>query len=155
MKLRKDVRQILTFYPKIFLACHTRHVRDPRSDTLLSAHQAGILDHLDEIEGTGLNDLAKHMGVTPSTMSLAIDRLERGGYVTRDRDKGDGRRVKLLLTAAGERVRQENSVLDPELVQAMLDVLPAKQRKLALEGLSILADAASRQLEKKSLGGRR
>jgi DNA-binding MarR family transcriptional regulator len=32
-----------------------------------------------------LSDLAKHMGVTASTMSLAVDRLERNGYVVRER----------------------------------------------------------------------
>src|SRR2546429_2235399 len=63
-------RQLMELYPRIYFACHARHVRDPRTRRLLSAHQASILDHLDEREPLTLVDLARHMGVTPSTMSL-------------------------------------------------------------------------------------
>src|SRR4051812_5125444 len=97
----ETVRQVLTLYPQIYFACHTRHVRDPDSRRLLSRHQASILDHLDEIDPTTVNDLARHMGVTPATMSLAIDRLECKGYVARARDAADRRRVHVRLTSAG------------------------------------------------------
>ena len=84
--LRADCSAVMTLYPRIYFACHTRHVRDPQTQRLLSRHQASILDHLDEIEPTTVMDLARHMGVTAATMSLAIDRLERKGYVVRLKD---------------------------------------------------------------------
>src|SRR3954451_93949 len=99
--MRGDVDTVLECYPQIYFACHRRHVRDEQSRTVLSAHQASVLDHLDDVAGASLLDLAKHMGVTASTMSLTVDRLERGGYVTRERSKEDKRRVDLLLTGAG------------------------------------------------------
>ena len=136
------VRQVLTFYPRIYFACHTRHIRDPRTSRRISAHQVGILDHLDEIEPTGLNDLAKHMGVTASTMSLTVDRLARDGYVKRGPDPRDGRRVALRVTRSGARLRDQMSVLDPELVAAMLKRLSAAKRREALRGLELLAHAA-------------
>src|SRR5262245_48418196 len=98
------VQQVMGNYPRIFFACHTRHVRDESAGRTISAHQASVLDHLDEIEATGLNGLAKHMGVTPSTMSLTVDRLERDGYVSRGADPEDGRRVALRLTPAGAKL---------------------------------------------------
>ncbi len=109
---------VLTLYPRIYLACHTRHVRDAQSQRLLSRHQASILDPLDEISPTSVVELARHMGVTPGTMSLAIDRLERKGYVVRLRDATDRRRVHVRLTSAGVRMRSATSVLDPERVDA-------------------------------------
>jgi DNA-binding MarR family transcriptional regulator len=90
----------MTLYPRIYFACHTRHVRDPQSQRLLSRHQASILDHLDELEPTTVMELAGHMGVTPATMSLAIDRLERKGYVVRLKDAKDRRRVHVRLRSA-------------------------------------------------------
>lgn len=72
-------RQLLEHYPRIFFACHSRHVRDPGSRRVLSAHQASILDHLNELEPTNVMDLARHMGVTASTMSVAVERLARHG----------------------------------------------------------------------------
>ena len=59
-------REVLCLYPRIYFACHTRHVRDPQSGRLLSRHQASVLDHLDEIDPITLNGLARHMGVTAS-----------------------------------------------------------------------------------------
>ena len=67
----------ITLYSQIYFACHTRHVHDPESGTRVSARQASILSHLDSVEPTPLSQLASHMGVTVSTMSIAVDRLVR------------------------------------------------------------------------------
>jgi DNA-binding MarR family transcriptional regulator len=144
MSIREAVGEVLTLYPQIYFACHTRHVRDPDSQRLLSRHQASILDHLDEIDPITVNDLARHMGVTPATMSLAIDRLERKGYVARARDAADRRRVHVRLTSAGVRIREASSVLDPSRVEALLARLSEGERAAAVHGLALLAMAAHR-----------
>lgn len=147
----------MDLYPRIYFACHTRHVRDHQSGATLSNHQASILDHLDEVEPTSLLELARHMGVTASTMSLTIDRLERGGYVVRERDSKDGRRVSLRLTSSGVRIKSEKTVLDRQLVAAMLQRLSARDRNHAIAGLHLLASAASELVagkEFKKLTGR-
>lgn len=146
--LPDPVQALMAFYPRIYFACHTRHVRDPKQNRTLSSHQASVLDHLDEIEPTGLLTLAAHMGVTASTMSLMIDRLARGGYVIRERDAKDGRRVNLLLTRAGVRIKSEKSVLDPQRVQAVLDQLTAAERRQAIHGLELLARASGQAMLK-------
>ena len=133
---------VMTLYPRICFACHTRHVRDPQSQRLLSRHQASILDHLDEIDPTTVNDLARHMGVTPATMSLGLDRLERKGYIARSRDSTDRRRVHVRLTTAGVRIRDSSSVLDAGRVEALLARLTSAERHDAIRGLALLASAA-------------
>jgi MarR family transcriptional regulator, organic hydroperoxide resistance regulator len=143
------VGQLLSFYPRIFFACHTRHVRDPKSGSVISAHQASILDHLDQIEPTGLNDLASHMGVTASTMCITVDRLVRNGYVMRGPDPRDGRRVALRITRSGARLRDKKTVLDRNLVRAMLLNLSPSKRQEALRGLEMLARAADELVKSK------
>jgi DNA-binding MarR family transcriptional regulator len=140
--VRRDIETVLECYPQIYFACHRRHVRDEQTKAVLSAHQASVLDHLDELEGTSLLELAKHMGVTASTMSLTVDRLERGGYVTRERSQDDKRRVDLKLTASGVRIKRQQKVLEPELVAAVLGRLDESKRKQALRGLELLAEAS-------------
>src|SRR5215813_7251 len=127
--MQADVRRLMTLYPQIYFACHTRHVRDRRANRLLSAHQASVLDHLDEIESTNLRTLAEHMGVTASTMSQTINRLVRRGYVARRRATHDARQVQLLLTRSGVRIRSEKSVLDPVRVRKLLEELPVEERQ--------------------------
>ena len=145
------VSQVMRFYPRIFFACHTRHVRDPRSRRTISAHQASILDHLDEIEPTGLNDLARHMGVTASTMCITVDRLIRARYVARTRDPRDGRRVALRITRTGARLRDQKSVLDADLVRAMLERMTPGERKDGLRGLELLARAADESVVRRKV----
>ena len=147
--MQDGVRQLMTFYPQIYFACHTRHVRDPRAHRVLSAHQASVLDHLDEIEATNLRTLAAHMGVTASTMSITINRLVRQKYVVRKRAAHDARQVQLVLTRAGVRIKSEKSVLDPTLVRNLLEQLPPEERRQALHGLGLLAQAAHRAMQRK------
>ncbi len=138
----RDVEAVLENYPRIFFACHRRHVHDAETKTTLSAHQASILSHLDEAEGLSLLDLARHMGVTASTMSLTIDRLERGGYVTRERSRQDKRRVELRLTRVGARIKGEEKVLESALVAMLLGRLEGAKRRQAVLGLELLGAAA-------------
>src|SRR5690242_10308527 len=111
--IQEAAKQVMEHYPRIFFACHQRHRRDPQTQRLVSAHQASILDHLDEVEPTGLLELAMHMGVTASTMCISMSRLLRQGFVVSSRDPQDGRRVQLRLTPAGVRVKDASSVLEP------------------------------------------
>lgn len=143
------VRAALDLYPKIFFACHVQHVRDPEARRTLSLHQASILDHLDDVDATSLTDLARHMGVTASTMSLGVDRLVRQGYVTRSKDPVDGRRIGLRLTRAGSRIKRRDKVLDPELVRGMLAHLSPGERREAIGGLELLARAAQESMHAK------
>ncbi len=151
----RAARQVMELYPRIFFACHTRHVRDPKTRREISSHQASILDHLDELEPTSLVGLAQHMGVTASTMSLSIDRLARAGYVRRARDESDGRRVNLRLTAAGVRIKEAQSVLDPQRVRSLVGRLTGRERQAAIEGLALLARAARDEMHHKALYGLR
>jgi DNA-binding MarR family transcriptional regulator len=156
-RVHSAVTAVMTLYPRIYFACHTRHVRDPQTQRLLSRHQASILDHLDELDPITVMDLAGHMGVTAATMSLAIDRLERKGYVVRLRDAKDRRRVHVRLTSAGVRVRGASSVLDPARVEALVARLDEAARLRAVEGLTLLARAAEEQMRDRGqgAGGRR
>lgn len=139
---RQEVTRLLEAYPRIFFACHQRHVHDPEADRVLSRNQVDILQHLDPVKPTRVGELADHMGVSISTMSLNTKRLERDGYVARSRDAGDGRVVHLRLTDAGERVREAQQVLDRERVRELLTRLDDDERRRGLDGLELLAGAA-------------
>jgi DNA-binding MarR family transcriptional regulator len=139
----------ITLYSQIYFACHTRHVHDPESGTRVSARQASILSHLDAVEPTPLSQLAAHMGVTVSTMSIAVERLLRHGYVARDRAESDARVRHVRLTPAGERLRAAQKVLDPRLVRAMLSRLSPADRRAALRGLELLGSAAREQAKER------
>ena len=57
------------------------------------------------------------------------------------------RRVLLRITAAGVRLREAKSVLDPVRVEQVLGQLSPADRDKALEGLELLASASERQMK--------
>ena len=70
------------------------------------------------------------MGVAPSTMSLALDQLERGSIIKRIKDTGDGRRTFVFLA------------LEPDRIAALLGTLSLGKRKPAVASLRTLLEAA-------------
>ncbi len=136
------VQKVVDLIPRILYACRRLDARTLSTGRSLSPQQALILDQLDPDVPTSLQALAAQMSVTAPTMSVAIGRLVREGYVRRDRDSIDGRRLDLTLSPAGARVRKSTSSLDPRRVAALLRQLSATERTMALRGLTAMADAA-------------
>jgi DNA-binding MarR family transcriptional regulator len=143
-----DSDTVLRAYVRIHTACRARHVRDPGDGRLLTGRQASILSHLDAVDPTMVGELAEHVGVTASTMSVTLRRLEESGYVRRDRDPADRRAMNVRLTEAGVRMREASTMLDPERVSAMLGMLSPGDRLDAVRGLRLLADAADALLSR-------
>jgi len=137
--LDSRIARLMEAYPEIFLACHRRHLREDETGRTVTEHQASVLDHLHATRATTLSKLAEHMGVGRSAMSITVARLVRGGYIQSRQDKTDRRRVGLTLTAEGVRVKEQNTVLDPELVGAMFRLMSAGELETALQGVEHLA----------------
>lgn len=146
------IRRLLDAYPAIFLACHRQHVREDSDGKIITERQASVLDHLHATRPTTLSKLAEHMGVGRSAMSITAARLVRGGYITRRRDHGDARSVGLTLTAAGMRVKEQNTILDPELVRKMFRAMPAAELEDALQGIERMAKYARVLLRERKRG---
>jgi DNA-binding MarR family transcriptional regulator len=134
------VRRIQRAYPQLYLACHIQHTTR-RRDHGLSARDATVLAHLDELAPVNPGRLAAHLGVGPSTVTAAIDRLVARGLAERTRR---GRTVELRMTLAGIARMQASSVLDAARVAALIAAVPARQRAAAVRGLDALAAAARR-----------
>ena len=145
--LESDVRAVQACYPQVYLACHTRHPRS--SDEGISANDSMILGHLETTASMRAGDLAKHLGVVPSTLSATIKRLAKKGYLVRSHAPSDRRVINLRLSAAGARAMQAGSVLETRRVTAMLARLNAAERQRAIDGLALLA-RASRSMNPKS-----
>jgi DNA-binding MarR family transcriptional regulator len=137
-----SVRAVQRCYPQIYLACHVDHVRTKSNRHHLSAHDSSLLVHLDETRPTSPRELARHLGVSKSTLSAALKRLETLGHLTRHADANDRRQIELRLTALGADAMSETSVLDPKRVARVLARLSASEQKRALDGLALLARAA-------------
>jgi DNA-binding MarR family transcriptional regulator len=144
-----DVRAVQSYYPRIYLACHTRHVRRGSTSSNLTEAESGLLGHLHERLPVRASTLARHLGVSKSALSASIKRLTALGYVTREPDDRDARAVALRLSVQGARAMQAGSVLDTRRVHLMLAQLTPADRRRAVDGLALLARASSEMPRKK------
>ncbi len=132
------VRRVQRAYPQLYLACHVQHTTRRREHGL-SERDGSVLAHLDELAPVTAGALARHLGVGPSTVTEAVDRLADKALVERVRK---GRSVELRLTKEGVAFMQHSSVLDGDRVARMLAAVPVRDRLAAVRGLEVLATAA-------------
>src|SRR3990172_3510896 len=144
--MTRDVQTVQTWYPRIFLACHTRHVSRRTSPEGLSPNDSNLLAHLDERRPISPSSLARHLGIGRPAASAAVKRLARMGYVRVSRDPRDARVVHLTLGPSGAAAMRGSSVLEAERVRRLLRSMPPAERRAALEGLSLLGQAAHRMM---------
>jgi DNA-binding MarR family transcriptional regulator len=112
----------------------------------MTVAQAATLEALGE-EGMRLGRLGTLLGITPSTLSRNLSRLEEAGLVRRTADGSDGRAAQVELTEKGRRVRIRLEGMEDEFARRVLERLSPAQREQALEGISALLDAVRAETE--------
>jgi DNA-binding MarR family transcriptional regulator len=143
MDSREDlVTQIQMLYPRIYMACHVDHMKARSSESKISARDSAILAHLSSEHFRHPGILAKHLDITPSTLSEALHHLVSLGYVTFKTNPDDERKTEFKLTDSGITAMKNASVLDSKKVIRLLERLSAEDCRRAVEGLVILAEAA-------------
>jgi DNA-binding MarR family transcriptional regulator len=142
MELEAQATEIQKFYPQIYHACHTEHVKAASSDVRLSSRDSAILSHLTMDDLSRPSNLAKHLNISASTLSEALTNLQELGYVKSQKDQNDDRKQKVFLTDRGLDAMKKSSVLDSKKLVRLLSLLNVKEREIAVEGLALLAKAA-------------
>lgn len=87
-----------------------------------------------------LGELSKKMYLHPSTITGLVDRLEKKGYVLRDRGQKDRRVVKVQLTAQGKKVvRKAPNPIQGKMIYGL--------NKLKREELNSIYDSVEKLVE--------
>ena len=107
----------------------------------MTVAQAATLEILLAEPRLRLGDLGRRLGISASTLSRNLARLEETGLVTRDPDAEDARAARVALTAAGRRKAQELARQEEAFAEEVLKRLPAARRASLLQGLNELLEA--------------
>ncbi|MGB3966253.1 MAG: helix-turn-helix domain-containing protein, partial [Planctomycetota bacterium] len=97
---------IQQLFPQVFHACHVRHQRRRSNAFRLSERDSAILAHLGAEWTVTARDLGRHLGIGAPTLSAALQRLERLGYVARAPRAGRSPARPLRLTGTGQEALQ-------------------------------------------------
>jgi DNA-binding MarR family transcriptional regulator len=113
----------------------------------LTVAQAATLEALQATPGMRLSDLGKRLGITPSTLTRNLARLEREGLVCRIPDPGDGRAFQVALTATGDRAAEGVGKQGVDFAAEVLARLPHGDRTAAVSALERLLEAVREATE--------
>lgn len=106
----------------------------------LTGPQLIVLDALVDCNGLTVKELSKKIGLTHSTVSGIIDRLEKQSLVERKTDESDRRYTRLYIS---EQVKDYIEKLIPDYYEPLLAKIKAsnKEEQLVIsEGISKLRD---------------
>jgi DNA-binding MarR family transcriptional regulator len=95
----------------------------------LSGAQLFVLHELGKSAPLSLSELAEKTRTDQSSVSVVVTRLVEGGYITRDRDKRDARRLVLNLTKSGKAVAEKSPPAAQERIIEALERVSAADRK--------------------------
>jgi DNA-binding MarR family transcriptional regulator len=131
-KIFPEVGDLLCF--AIYSAGHAfNRVYKPLLDELgLTYPQYLVMVSLWATDDQTVGDLGETLLLESSTLTPLLKRLEASGYLTRSRDPGDERQVRLRLTRAG-RALQAKARDIPRCILEASGLSPADARKLQAE----------------------
>jgi len=95
--------------------------------------------------GLSHRELAGRMELTGPTLTHHLDRLEADGFIARRRDRNDRRVVRVELTAAGKRRREELDAVATRFDAALRALVGERKADTLHELLAELHDRLSEQ----------
>ncbi|WGS64088.1 MarR family winged helix-turn-helix transcriptional regulator [Marinitoga aeolica] len=85
-----------------------------------------------------MSKLSKYVGLSNSTVSGIVDRLERQGYVVRIRDEKDRRKVYVKVTDKFNEVAKKSHMSIEKSIEKKLKNISEEDINKVIEGLKIL-----------------
>lgn len=143
MKQLSDVKQLerSTYHLLKRAAQHAANLYvDKVGKKGLTQRQFAVMLTIDKNAGLSQINLVSLTGIDRSTMADLVGRLIAQGYVRRKRDKNDGRRNVLKLTAAGKRALDSTGPGVASVDRKLTSLIPVEHRKSFRAALKILAE---------------
>lgn len=89
-----------------------------------------------------LTELSERARVTPGSMSQSVNRLDKAGYLVRNRDPADKRRVLFTLTPEGDAIATAARNHRQTWLDGQLAALDSRQRAVLAEAAELLTAIA-------------
>jgi DNA-binding MarR family transcriptional regulator len=125
---------LLDIFDKILVTEEKALRRGTFSD--ISVAEMHTLESIGPYDRRTMSETAAAIGVTTGTLTVAIDRLVRKGYVERHRDPADRRVVRVALTRKGKLAFRMHNKFHKLLVDRLVTPLDTPGREMLMKTLS-------------------
>ncbi|KOS64442.1 MarR family transcriptional regulator [Lysinibacillus agricola] len=131
------IKDINNYFTSIFYHLHTTH------EESISHQSVRILQMIQKEDEVTVRDIAGLLNISQNTASEHIKKLERNGWVKKERAIDDQRKVHLHLTAEGLHVLKKNTELDDEKLQHALNQLSEEDQQMILQAFRLLSEVSN------------
>ncbi|KRD91093.1 MarR family winged helix-turn-helix transcriptional regulator [Priestia megaterium] len=130
------VEELNSYWTSIYYHLHYTHQEKITHQTIR------LLQHIDKSSSVGIKEIADYLHVSHNTASEHVKRNIDKGYIYKNRDIHDERKVILHLTEAGKDLLKRNSSLDEEKVSAILREMTTSEKQLIQQAFQLLSERA-------------
>ena len=114
----------------------------------ISNNDMHIIEAIGKDEPKNMSTVAKAMGVTVGTLTIAINALVKKTYVIRERSEKDRRVVLISLTKKGETAFDHHKNFHDEMVKATVAGLNEDDKDVLVKALSNLSNFFKSYMDK-------
>jgi DNA-binding MarR family transcriptional regulator len=86
-------------------------------------------------QGRTISSLARERGLTLPSVTVAVNKLVKKGYVEKQRCEEDSRSVRVKLTTLGQRAERLHSYFHQKMVEAVTLDLEEEEKGVLLKGI--------------------
>jgi DNA-binding MarR family transcriptional regulator len=101
------------------------------SKNTLSISELHMLDVVGS-KGCTVTDIAQSMGISMPSATIAVKKLEKKGYVTKEKDANDARKVVIRLTIEGRKAEAAHRWFHRQMVHNVEKAVPPQDQKALL-----------------------
>lgn len=114
----------------------------------ISITEIHIIEKIGDLEPVRMSEVAKSIGVTLATLTVACDKLETKELVRRTRDRNDRRVVNVTLTDKGHAAYAYHKDFHERMIGAVMETLSPEQAAILGQSLQKLQDFFLEQEQK-------
>ena len=119
------------------------------SNMNLSIRELHMLEFISEEEGgQTISDIAMKAGITPPSVTTAVKKLEKRGYVEKKRSVFDGRIVYVRLTKAGRKINSAHKYYHLSMMRKVAESLTTDEENALLSAIDKLSSIITKSIEK-------
>ena len=108
----------------------------------LSAKEIHVIEAVADAAQNGFparaSEIAAALRVAPGTFTASADLLQKKGYLTRVRDEGDRRSIRVALTDSGEKAKRQHEAFHRGLTEEILAAISAEEAEVLVRSLEVL-----------------
>ncbi|MGD9761336.1 MAG: MarR family winged helix-turn-helix transcriptional regulator [Candidatus Izemoplasmatales bacterium] len=134
---REVINELLVEIFNRILAIEGQNLKD--KGIKLSMSEVHVIEAIKVVDEPTMSNVAKKLGITIGSLTTSINTLFQKGYVTRERDSEDRRKVVVGLLPKALDVLSEHDAFHKEMIDSVFLDLELEKDELLIESLEKLS----------------